>query len=145
MSQSTWWYGIVPFPVVVLTALTARFASRAFFAAARPSTDATLGADVAWFALQTLSFWTGVLVAVIVLVCLLADCRTLSGDEAWSPSIWWGLAGVVHLGGPSSQNYWSSRFPRSPTICTDAMFASDAPDKTHIGERVSPVPSSRVG
>ncbi|WP_254524774.1 hypothetical protein [Natrinema caseinilyticum] len=55
--------------------------------------------DVAWFVLQTLSFWTGVLVAVIVLLCLLADLRTLSVDQTWSPSLFWGLAGVVHLGG----------------------------------------------
>ncbi|QCW02133.1 hypothetical protein [Natrinema pallidum] len=99
MTESTWWYGIVPFPVVVLTALITRVAFRAFAAAAHPSTDAPLGASVAWFALQTLSFWTGVLVAVLVLGCLLADCRALSGNETWSPSGWWGLAGVVHLGG----------------------------------------------
>ncbi|WP_049922284.1 hypothetical protein [Halopiger djelfimassiliensis] len=98
MSSSPWWYGIVPFPVVILTALAADFASQAFFAAAR-SPDSPLGMDVAWFVLQTLAVWIGVLVAVVVLVCLLADLRMLSGAETWSPSRFWGLAGVVHLGG----------------------------------------------
>lgn len=97
MSRSSWWYGILLFPVVILTSLLSDFASRAFFAAAR-SPDSTIGMDVAWFALQTLSFWTGILVAAIVLVCLLADLRTLSEDQAWSPSLAWGLSGVVHLG-----------------------------------------------
>ncbi|ELY83856.1 hypothetical protein [Natrinema gari] len=99
MAASTWWYGIVPFPVVVLTTVITRVAFRAFVAATHPSTDAPLGAGVAWFVLQTLSFWMGILVAVVVLGCLLADCRALSGNEAWSPSSWWGVAGVVHLGG----------------------------------------------
>ncbi len=98
MSRSSWWYGILLFPVVILTSLTSYFASRAFFATAH-SPDATLGMDVAWFILQMVTFWTGILVAVVVLVCLLADLRTLSGDKTWSPSILWGLTGVVHLGG----------------------------------------------
>lgn len=99
MSSSPWWYGVIPFPVVILTALTSRFASRAFFAAARAPYDSAIGEDVAWFVLDMLSFWTGILVAAVVLVCLLADVRSLRGDEAWSPSTLWGLAGVVHLGG----------------------------------------------
>ncbi|WP_238717527.1 hypothetical protein [Natronorubrum halophilum] len=37
--------------------------------------------------------------AAVVLVCLLADLRTLGEGESWSPSALWGLAGVVHLGG----------------------------------------------
>ena len=55
--------------------------------------------DVAWFTLQMLLFLTGILVAVVVLICLLADLRALSRNKTQSPSIFWGLAGVVHLGG----------------------------------------------
>ena len=55
--------------------------------------------DVAWFVLEMLSFWAGILVAAVVLVCLLADLRILSGNETWSPSLFWGLSGVIHLGG----------------------------------------------
>ncbi|WP_436346407.1 hypothetical protein [Natronorubrum sp. FCH18a] len=98
MSSSSWWYGILLFPLVILTSLTSYFASRAFFATAQ-SPDSTIGMDVVWFILQMLSFWTGILVAVVVFICLLADLRTLSGDRTWSPSNVWGLAGVVHLGG----------------------------------------------
>ena len=98
MSSSSWLYGILLFPVVILASLTSRFAEQAFFATAQ-SPDSTIGMDVAWFTLQMLSFWTGILVAVVVLVCLLADLRSRSGKETQSPSIFWGLAGVVHLGG----------------------------------------------
>jgi hypothetical protein len=97
MSSSSWWYGIFLFPVVILASLTSRFAEHAFFATAQ-SSDSTIGMDVAWFTVQILSFWTGILVAVVVLVCLLADLRLRSGDRTRSPSIFWGLAGVVHLG-----------------------------------------------
>lgn len=55
--------------------------------------------DVAWFILQVLSFWTGILVAVVVFVCLLADLRSRSRDRTQSLSLLWGLAGVAHLGG----------------------------------------------
>lgn len=80
-------------------ALTSRFASRAFSAAARAPSDSAIGEDVAWFILDVLSFWTGLFVAVVVLACSLADVRSLGRDEAWSPSVWWGIAGAVHLGG----------------------------------------------
>ena len=82
---------------MILASLTSRFAEHAFFATAQ-SSDSTIGMDVAWFTVQILSFWTGILVAVVVLVCLLADLRLRSGDRTRSPSIFWGLAGVVHLG-----------------------------------------------
>ncbi|SIR57439.1 hypothetical protein [Natronorubrum thiooxidans] len=98
MHRASWWYGIALFPVVVLTAVTSRFAATAFFSAAS-APDAPLGLDVAWFVLQTLSFWVGIGVAVVVLGCLLADLRALGGNETWSPSPLWGLAGVVHFGG----------------------------------------------
>jgi len=98
MSSSPWWYGITLFPIVVLTALLSSVSGREFLLTAQ-STDSATGLSVAWFLLNALSFWTGVLVAVVVLVCLLADIRALSGEETWSPSIVWGVAAVVHLGG----------------------------------------------
>ena len=98
MSSSSWWYGILLFPAVILASLTSRFAENAFFATAQ-SPDSTIGMDVAWFILQMLSFWTGILVAVVVFVCLLADLRSRSRDRTQSSSLLWGLAGVVHLGG----------------------------------------------
>lgn len=98
MSSSSWWYGILLFPVVILASLTSRFAEYAFFATAQ-SPDSTIGMDVAWFTLQMLSFWIGIFLAVVVLVCLLADLRSRSRDRTQSSSIFWGLAGIVHLGG----------------------------------------------
>lgn len=98
MSRSSWWCGILLFPVVILTSVASDFAAHAFFVAAQ-SSDSPLGMDVAWFVLQTLFFWTGVLVAVIVLCCLVMDLRSHSGNETWSPTPLWGLAGVAHIGG----------------------------------------------
>jgi ABC-type uncharacterized transport system fused permease/ATPase subunit len=98
MSSSSWLYGILLFPVVILASLTSRFAEQAFFTTVQ-SPDSSIGMDVAWFTLQMVSFWAGILVAVVVLVCLLADLRSRSGEETQSPSIFWGLGGVVHLGG----------------------------------------------
>jgi nitric oxide reductase large subunit len=97
MSSSSWWYGIFLFPVVILSSLTSRFAEYAFFATAQ-SPDSIIGLDVAWFTLQMLLFWIGILVAVVVLVCLLGDLRLRSRDRTRSSSIFWGIVGVVHLG-----------------------------------------------
>ena len=98
MSRLSWLYGILLFPVVIFASLTSRFAEQAFFTTAK-SSDSIIGMDVAWFTLQMVSFWVGILVAAVVLVCLLADLRSRSGEETQSSSIFWGLGGVVHLGG----------------------------------------------
>ncbi|TQQ81982.1 hypothetical protein EWF95_03320 [Halonotius roseus] len=98
MSQSPWWYGILLFPIVVLMTLISDFALRWFLLTTR-SPDATTGIAPVWFLLQALSFWIGLLVGVVVLVCLLADLWALNTDSARLLSLLWGVSGVVHLGG----------------------------------------------
>jgi len=94
-----WWYGVALFPVVVVTTLLARVGSRTFIAVSSTGGDPNVAAGIASFVLAVASFWGGVLVAVVVLGCLLADIRALGGDSEWSPSVAWGLAGLAHLGG----------------------------------------------
>ena len=74
------------------------FALRWFLLTTR-SPDATTGIAPLWFLLQALSFWIGLLVAVIVLGCLLADLWTLDTDSARLLSLLWSVSGIVHLGG----------------------------------------------
>jgi len=71
--SSSWWYGVALFPVVA--------------------------AGIASFVLTVTSFWGGILVALVVLGCLLADIRALGDNGDWSPSLAWNLAGLAHLGG----------------------------------------------
>lgn len=97
--SSSWWYGVLPFPVVAVTALLARFGSRTFIVTASSGGDPNVGTGIASFVLAVVSFWGGVVVALVVLGCLLADIRSLGGDGEWSPSVAWSLAGVAHLGG----------------------------------------------
>ena len=74
-------------------------ASRTFIAASTSEADLNVGVGVASFVLGVISFWGGILVGVIVLVCLLGDVRALRRAPEWSPSIAWPLVGVVHLAG----------------------------------------------
>ncbi|ERH01023.1 MAG: hypothetical protein J07HN6_02655, partial [Halonotius sp. J07HN6] len=90
MPSSLWSYGILLFPIVILASLTSRFAEQAFFLTAK-SPDSIIGADVVWFILQTVSFWIGILVAVFVLICLLADLRSRNGERTQPTSAFWGL------------------------------------------------------
>ena len=99
MSKSPWWYGIALFPLVLLFEFLSRFAFRTFIAASSTPGEPNLGAGIASFVLTVAAFWGSILVALIVLGCLIADIRALGGEEAWSPSPAWGLAGVVHLAG----------------------------------------------
>ena len=98
VSQSAWWYGILLFPIVVLMTLISDFASNAFFLTTR-SPDTTTGLTVIWLILEALSFWIGLLVAVVVLVCVLGDLWAVNTDSARLLSLLWGVSGVVHLGG----------------------------------------------
>lgn len=92
-------YGLVLFPVVVVTTLVTRFSSRTFVAVSSSGGDPNVAAGVVSFVLSVVSFWSGIVVALVVLGCLLVDIRTLGDDGEWSPSVAWSLAGVVHLGG----------------------------------------------
>jgi hypothetical protein len=56
-------------------------------------------AGIASFVLSVVTFWGGILVALIVLGCLLTDIRVLGREGTWSPNPAWGLAGLVHLAG----------------------------------------------
>jgi len=93
------WYGILLFPVVAVTTLLARFGSRTFIAVSSSGGDPNVAAGIASFGLTVASFWGGVLVALVVLGCLLADIRSLGEQAGWSPSLVWGFAGLAHLGG----------------------------------------------
>lgn len=97
MSRSPWWYGIVLFPVVLLFELLSRFGSRTFITASTAPGEPNIAVGVASFVLSVAAFWGGILVALLVLVCLLGDIRALRREGTWSPSVAWGLAGVVHL------------------------------------------------
>lgn len=78
--------------------LISNVASKWFFLTTR-SPDTTAGISIVWFLLGALSFWIGLLVAVVVLVCLLADLWALNTDSARLLSLLWVVSGVVHLGG----------------------------------------------
>ena len=99
MSRSSWWYGVALFPLVLLLEFLSGFGSRTFIAASSAPGGPNIAVGIASFALSVAAFWGGILVALIVLVCLLMDIRTLNSEEAWSPSPVWGLAGLVHLAG----------------------------------------------
>ena len=99
MSRSSWWFGVGLFPVVPVLSLLSGAASRTFIAASASEADLNVGVGVASFILGVISFWGGILVGVIVLVCLLGDVRALRRAPEWSPSIAWPLVGVVHLAG----------------------------------------------
>ena len=99
MSRFPWWYGIVLFPLVVLLELLSRYGSRTFIAASSSGGEPNIAVAVVSFVLSVAAFWGGIIVAVVVLVCLLADVRALGDDGAWSPSPAWALAGLAHLGG----------------------------------------------
>ncbi|GAB6860160.1 hypothetical protein ACFR97_11820 [Haloplanus litoreus] len=96
--SSSWWYGILLFPVVAVTAFLARSGSRTFITVSSSSGDPNVAAGIASFALTVASFWGGILVALVVLGCLFADIRSLGDGGEWSPSLAWSLAGLVHLG-----------------------------------------------
>jgi hypothetical protein len=97
--SSSWWYGVALFPVVAVTTLLARFGSRTFIAVTSSGGDPNVAAGIASFALSVAAFWGGIVVALVVLGCLLADIRTLDSGGEWSPSLAWTLAGLAHLGG----------------------------------------------
>ena len=99
MSRSSWWFGVVLFPVVPVLSLLSGAASRTFISAAASEADVNVGVGVASFVLGVISFWGALLVGVIVLVCLLGDVRALRRAPEWSPSIAWPLVGLVHLAG----------------------------------------------
>jgi len=99
MSRSPWWYGVVLFPLVLLLEGLSRFGSRTFIATSSAPGEPNIGVGIASFVLTVAAFWGGIVVALVVLVCLIADIRALSGEGTWSPSPVWGLAGLVHLAG----------------------------------------------
>jgi hypothetical protein len=115
--SSNWWYGVLAFPLVVVTALLTRFATRRFLTVSAADGDPNVAVALASFALSVLAQWVGVFVALVVLVCLVLDVRALRGDAdggtgeddggdigddddgGWSPTWAWCLAGVAHLVG----------------------------------------------
>lgn len=99
MSRSLWWYGIVIFPLVLLLEFLSRFGSRTFITVSTAPGEPNIAVGIASFVLSVAAFWGGILVALLVLVCLLGDIRTLSREGTWSPSVAWGVAGLVHLAG----------------------------------------------
>jgi hypothetical protein len=99
MSRSSWWFGVILFPVVPVLSLFSGAASRRFIAASASDADLNIGVGVASFVLGVISFWAGILGGVIVLVCLLGDVRALRRGPEWSPSTTWPLVGIVHLAG----------------------------------------------
>jgi hypothetical protein len=96
--SSSWWYGVALFPVVAVTTLLSDFGSRTFILVSSSGGDPNVAAGIASFVLAVVSFWGGIFVALVVLVCLLADIRALGDDERWSPSIAWSLGGLAHVG-----------------------------------------------
>ena len=96
--SSPWWYGILLFPVVVVTTLLSRVGSRTFIAVTSSGGEPNVAAGIASFALTVAAFWGGIVVAIVVLGCLLADIRALGEEDEWAPSIAWSLAGLAHLG-----------------------------------------------
>lgn len=96
--SSSWWYGVALFPLVAVTTLLSDFGSRTFILVSSSGGDPNVATGIASFVLAVVSFWGGILVALVVFACLLADIRALGDDEHWSPSIAWSLGGLVHLG-----------------------------------------------
>lgn len=86
------------FPLVLLSSLLSGFGSRTFLRTLDGG-DPNVGFAIVSFALSVIAFWGGILLGVIVLVCLIADVRALRRDGPWRPSLFWVLAGVVHLVG----------------------------------------------
>ena len=103
-TSSNWWYGVAPFPLVPLASWVGRWSSRLFIRISTAGGDPNVLAGVAAFATAVLSFWVGVIVALVVLVCLAADVRALRKRGAWSPSRAWVAVGVVHLVG--AEHWW---------------------------------------
>jgi len=99
MSRSPWWYGVALFPLVLLLEFLSRFGSRTFIAASSAPGEPNIAVGVASFLLAVAAFWGGLLAALLVLVCLLGDIRALRREGTWSPSVAWGLAGLVHVAG----------------------------------------------
>jgi hypothetical protein len=99
MSRFPWWFGVVLFPVVPLLSLLSGIGSRTFIAVSTSAGDPNVGVGIDSFLLTVVAFWGGILIALVVLLCLLADIRVLKRDQPWSPHIAWALAGVVHLAG----------------------------------------------
>jgi len=99
MSRSRWWFGVILFPVVPLLSLLSGIGSRAFIAVSTSAGEPNVGVGIASFLLTVISFWGGILIALVVLLCLLADIRVLRRDQTWSPHIAWALAGIVHFAG----------------------------------------------
>jgi hypothetical protein len=96
--SGSWWYGVALFPLVAVTTLLSDLSSRTFIIASSSGGDPNVVAGIASFVLAVASFWGGILVALVVFVCLLADIRALGDGENWSPSIAWSLGGLAHLG-----------------------------------------------
>lgn len=83
-----------------MAAVVDRLSFRTFLAVSAPGGgDPSVGVGIVAFVLGAVAFWSGILVSVVVLGCLVADVRTLRGDGAWAPSLGWSLAGVAHLVG----------------------------------------------
>ena len=138
MSRSSWWFGVILFPVVPALSLLSGAASRTFVAASGSEADLNVGVGVASFILGALSFWGALLVGVIVLVCLLGDVRALGRAPEWSPSIAWPLVGIVHLAGvvlpaafalsvPLLSYYLYGRHERTSTGGDGRALARDVP------------------
>ncbi|MDS0295902.1 hypothetical protein [Halogeometricum luteum] len=109
-SPSRWWYGVALFPGVVLTTAVQYLALFLFVssvsaggdpAVAPANADVQAGTALGSFVLVTLASWLGILAALVVLVCLALDVRTLRKTEpaARTPSLAWTLAGLAHLAG----------------------------------------------
>jgi hypothetical protein len=99
MARSPWWFGVVLFPAVPALSILSGLASRTFLAASTSAEDLNVGVGITSFILGVVSFWGGIFVGVIVLVCLLGDVRVLRRTRVWSPSIAWPLVGIAHLAG----------------------------------------------
>lgn len=99
MSASSWWYGVILFPLVTLAGFLSQFVSRIFTAVSTAPGDPNVGLGVGSFIIGAVLFWLGVLIGLVVFVCLIADLRTLREDEGWTPRRVWGVVGGIHLVG----------------------------------------------
>jgi hypothetical protein len=99
MSSSSWWYGVALFPIVLVMRVIYELGWGSFATTSMSASDPDPIIMLAGAGLAALSFWSGVIVALIVLACLIADIRRLRHGELWSPSLVWILAGVVHVVG----------------------------------------------
>jgi hypothetical protein len=96
--SSSWWHGVALFPLVAVTTLLSDFGSRTFIPVSSSGGDPNVVAGIASLVLVVVWFWGGIVVALVVFVCLLADIRALGDDEHWSPSIAWKISSLAHLG-----------------------------------------------